>query len=309
MSLEYLERLIAETCDEYVKRWKTEGYIKISSLEQAYLENNETPIEREATITAKLVKLSKENPNIPPTISMLPIQLLKKLPLYLTKTLEIQINQDHYEFWSWSSETFKLLEDSSPLLKYMKSNSSQIILDLLFHICLARLNFKPSTQEAMMLNRIIDDIIDIHVKNIIYNKFLIGIPIGAATLETILKAWIKLMGNEEAKKDLENKEKKGKATLGSVLDIFDDKVLPYASEDFKAVFLELNKVIENIWRQDWKEILPSWRNNFMHGGNKWAPRAFAVYINYICLIVWHTISPEEYNKKKVILLNKKFLNW
>jgi hypothetical protein len=40
----------------------------------------------------------------------------------------------------------------------------------------------------------------------------------------------------------------------------------------------------------------------MHGAETWAPRAFAVYTNYICLILWHTLTQEEYESKKKELL-------
>ena len=61
-----LEKLIAGICDEYVKRWKTEGrrYINVQSFEQIYAEGNLTSIEFESTLVAKLKLLNKENPAI-----------------------------------------------------------------------------------------------------------------------------------------------------------------------------------------------------------------------------------------------------
>ena len=68
VTLANLEELIAQTCNEHVDRWKTEGkkYIDAPSFEQIYAEGNFTSIELESTLSQKLKKLNKENPAIPP---------------------------------------------------------------------------------------------------------------------------------------------------------------------------------------------------------------------------------------------------
>ena len=92
-----LERLVMEICDEYVERWRAEGrrYINVPSFEQVHAEGNITPIELESTLVAKLRILSEENPAIPPMIPLLPLPVLRKLAVCLTRTLGIQANQDH----------------------------------------------------------------------------------------------------------------------------------------------------------------------------------------------------------------------
>ncbi len=310
MDLVDLEKLIVEICDEYVSRWKTEGkrYINIQNFEQTYLENNLTPIERETTLVTKLRMLNKENPAIPPEIPQLPLDILRKLAICLTKTLVVQVNRDHYEYWAWSAEVFRAFENSSPILKALKDEGTLDLLFLLFHICLAKLGEIPLTHEAEILNKVIDLVVSRHVKHIIDNKFAIGIPIGAATLETVLKTFIKLYGSDEAKENLLELEKKGNATLRKTLDIFEKKVLPYTSQDFQANIRELNKIIESTWNgENWRKILSSWRNNFMHKAETWAPRAFGIYTNYVCLVLWYTIPQEEYTSKSKELL--KTIEW
>ncbi len=112
-----LEAIVRSTCDEYIEKWKTEGkrYISVQSFEQIYAEGNITPIEHESTLKARLPILNKKNPAIPPAIPLLPLHVLRRLAIYLTKTLEIQVNWDHYEYWAWSAEVFKGFENSSPL--------------------------------------------------------------------------------------------------------------------------------------------------------------------------------------------------
>jgi hypothetical protein len=299
-----LEELVAKTCDEYVERWKTEGkkYIHVKDFENAYLENNITPIERESTLVERLKVLNKENPSIPPEIPLFPLPILRRLAVHLTKTLEIQVNRDHYEYWAWSAEVFKEFEASSQVIKMVKEP-----LFLLFHICLARLEYTPLTRESQVLNKVIDEVVDEHVKHIVYNKFVIGIPVGAATLEALLKMYIKLYGPEDSRRELEELERRGKATLGRTLEVFEGKVLPHVPHDLHRDVQDLIKIIENVWREyggNWREVLAQWRNKFMHGAKTWAPRAFGVYTNFVCLILWHTIKEEEYESRRMELLKR-----
>ena len=92
MDISALNQLVENICDEYVRRWKTEGnkYISVPSFEQTYLERNITPID-ENLLIVKLYTLSKTDPQIPSSIAELPLQILRRMPIYLTKTLEIQI--------------------------------------------------------------------------------------------------------------------------------------------------------------------------------------------------------------------------
>ena len=59
-------------------------------------------------------------------------------------------------------------------------------------------------------------------------------------------------------------------------------------------------MVKNIWGnpgEKWRGILVNWRNRFIHGRNTWAPKAFGVYTNYICLVLWYMIPLEIYDVK------------
>jgi len=298
-----LEAIVRSICDEYVRRWKTKGkkYISVPSFEQIYAEGCITPIELEYTLKNRLPILNKENSAIPPAIPLLPLSILRRLAIYMTKTLEIQVNWDHYEYWAWSAEVFRALENSSFLLKNLCERGVIDLLYLLFHISLSKLGYTPQTLEAAILNRVVDIVVSSHVKHVITNKFVIGIPIGAATFETVIKLISELYGDAKIKGKLE------KATLGKALQIFENDVIPHLPQHLQSDIKEINTIIESIWRtygSNWRKILINWRNKFMHGAKTWAPRAFAVYTNYVCLLLWHSISDEEYEQVK-----KKILIW
>jgi hypothetical protein len=296
-----LEVIVRSICDEYVEKWKTEGkrYISVPSFEQIYAEGNVTPIELESTLKARLSVLNKKNPAIPPAIPLLPLRILRRLAIYLTKTLEIQVNWDHYEYWAWSAEVFRAFENSSPLLKTLRERDSIELLYLLFHLCLSRLGYTPQTREGIILNRVVDSVVSRHVKHVITNKFVIGIPIAAAVFETVIKLLIELYGDDKIKRKI------GRATLGITLQMFENNVMPHLPQPLQLDIKEINKVIENIWNtygSNWREILLNWRNKFMHGAKTWAPRAFAVYTNYVCLLLWHSIPSREYEQKRKKIL-------
>jgi len=301
-----IEALIKHIYDEYIERWKTEGksYINTSSFEQAYIENTITPIERESTLRAKLPILHRQNQAIPPAIPLLPLHVLRRLAIYLTKALEVQINWDHYDYWAWSAEVFKAFENDSPLLKALREKNAIELLYLLLHLSLSTLGYTPQTQEGVILNRVIDSVVNRHVKHVITYKFVIGIPIATTVFETIIKLIIELYGDDKTKKKVE------KLTLGKTLDIFENNIMNRLQQPLQQDIKEINNVIENIWKSygsNWREILLHWRNKFMHSAETWAPRAFAVYTNYICLLLWHWISDKEYEQKvKEILENIKW---
>lgn len=295
-----LENIVKDVCDEYIRRWKTEGkkYINVSNFELIYAEGTETPIERESTLRVRLPALHKKNPTIPPAIPLLPLDIQRKLPIYLTKTLEIQINWDHYEYWAWSAEVSKAFEDRLPF----HEDDFIDLLYLLFHLCLAKLGFTPQTRERAILNKVIYTVVDNHVSHIVTKKFVVGIPIAAAIFETLLRKFIMTYGStsKEVQKLIQSKELE-KRTLGRILKIFEKEVLPYIPQSLRNNIQDINMVVKGVWNSygnNWREILLNWRNKFMHGARTWAPRAFAVYTNYVCLLLWHIIPDKEYEQKK-----------
>ena len=56
------------------------------------------------------------------------------------------------------------------------------ILFLIFHICLSKVGYVPRSWEELILNKIADELISWHVRQVIINKLVIGLPIAAAAL-------------------------------------------------------------------------------------------------------------------------------
>ena len=185
-----------------------------------------------------------------------------------------------------------------PLLKTLRERGSIELLYILFHLCLSRLGYTPQAREGITLNRVVDSVVSNHVKHVITNKFIIGIPIAVAIFETI----IKLYGDDE--------RKIRKAPLGPTLSVFENKVIPHLPQPLQIDIEEINRIIESIWNaygSNWRKILLNWRNKFMHGAKTWAPKAFAVYTNYICLLLWHSIPCGKYEQKRKEIL--KAIKW
>ena len=124
------------------------------------------------------------------------------------------------------------------------------------------------------------------------NKFILGAALASVALESIIRSMISDF--EKAKEEL----KKAKwPTLGPVLCVFKEHVLPSLPQEFQNDIKELNRVIESIWRtygETWYKIILTWRNDLLHGKRSWLPRAFGVMTNYICLLLWHNIPAEAY---------------
>lgn len=305
MSLDELERLIAEICSKYVEKYKTEQkYIVVPDFKQIYMEDVGTPIEQELTVGSLLRRLHTEDPSKPAAIPFLPFPILRRLAIHLTKTLEIQVNCDHYEYWSWSAEVFRALERDVAFLQELDRNTIEILY-LIFHLWMSKIGYTPRTPEAIILNRILSEAVSWHVQEVITSKFILGIPLAVAFFECLIKMTIEKFGPPEAVNELNSLGKR--ATLGKILKIFRKKVLPILQKDFREDFEKLNELVEIIWgggNKSWIDILLDWRNKFMHGGKTWAPKAFGVYTNYICLILWHMVPQDIYDKKKEDIQDK-----
>lgn len=308
-----LEQEISKICEEYVNRWKTEGkkYINVPDFNAIYAENNITPIEETCLLTVRLRSLHEQNPKIPSSIPELPINLQRKLPIYLTKTLEIQVNPDHYEYWAWSAEIFMNHEISPQILKEL--HEIREALQLLFHTVLAKLSNPPITRSDIMLNKILDILVSRHVHHMVNTKMLLATPLAFLCFENLVRDLCSDYVDPvtgKAKKDLKLRKLRRKRgaviTLGPLLRLFDELVLPTLPSGLRHDISTLNNVVESIWGhgEDWVNVLINWRNKLLHGIKTWIPRAFGVVTNYICLILWHFIPDDKYTECKERILER-----
>jgi hypothetical protein len=137
----------------------------------------------------------------------------------------------------------------------------------------------------------------------VINKFILGAALASIALESIIRNMILISNFEKAKKELgEN------PTLGRVLGVFKEYVLPSLPQEFQNDISELNRTIESIWGVDgstWDKIIRiKWRNYLIHGKGSWIPRAFGVMTNYMCLLLWHNVPSEIYETKAREVLNR-----
>ena len=258
--------------------------------------------------------MHKQKPEIPPSIPELPINLQRKLPIYLTKTLEIQVNPDHYEYWAWSAEIFMSTEVDFHILKVRDALQS------LFHTVLAKLSHPPRSNSDILLNRILEILVSRHVHHMVINKMLLAAPLAFLCFEAYVRY---LCSNYvdpvtgRAKKDFKklNIGKNRTLTLYPLLTLFNNVVLPELSSELKHNICLLNDIVGTIWKNEiqkkgirenerWIDILVNWRNNLIHGKSTWIPRAFGVVTNYICLILWHFIPDDKYTKYKERILER-----
>jgi len=288
MNVNQIERIIKCKCEEYVERWKNEGkrYISVPCWDNIYAEGNSSPIEQQCCLKEVLKRLHNENPEFPSSIPELPINILRKLPVYLSKTLEIQVNKDHYDFWEWSERVFMNPEIRLKILRDLEQIRE--VLQILFR-----------TVRATSLNTLG-----------MGSKMILATPLAYICFEAILRYLCSDYVDETGKakqnfrlkiKNRNVKEEKGKyITLVPLLRTFDQLVLKeLTAEEFKNNIVRLNEVIEEVWGKggkDWIDVLGEWRNNFLHGINTWIPRAFGIVTNYICLIFWRFV-PDDYKGK------------
>ncbi len=294
-----LEKIIKESYENYVKEWKNSSYIKVPEFKNAYLERNITPIEQKYLLIHKLPKLHVENPEMPKMLPEIPIKLLRKLPIYLNKTLEIQINDDHLEYWAWTAEVFNEYKNKVAFFNDIDEEVKKAIFTL-FHACLMELMHPPVTKETFLLNNIITMIVSRHVQNVVLKKYLVAAPLAFLVFESLIKNLCKHYNTIANLRE--------RIRLGFLLkNKFEKETLPMLPEEFKANIIEFNDTIEAIWgdgRKKWYNIISEWRNNLLHGSKTWLPKVYGVITNYICLILWHFIPEEEYEKNLKSIIDR-----
>jgi len=78
---------------------------------------------------------------------------------------------------------------------------------------------KQSKPVFAVRGKVVDSVISQHVKHVITNKFVIGTLVTARVLETIIKLFIELYGDDKIEREIK------RATLGRVLKVFENNVM------------------------------------------------------------------------------------
>lgn len=305
-----VERLISTTVDKYVGYYKRSHIVVAPDLRDIHIEAMITPLDEEYSIVATL---SRE---LSCSVYHLPLRIQRRLSIYLTKELEVQIGIDHYEYWAWSAEVFAHFERELGIPHSVAGNFFTP-----FHGALMRLTYLTATRERALLNRIIQTIVDHHVQEFLMDKPFIVASVSFLVLEAILRELCIKYGTPRE----EAESIRGLLPLAQkLLKLFREN--PDIPAEFGQDLQEFMNVVDKVWGSKVKEeleaypkllnsfeekekqglvgwrVLAHWRNKLYHGSKTWLPKVYGVVLNLICLLVWHQISEEQYgNALKAIV--------
>lgn len=318
-----IDKKIDEICRGYVIKWlsKDNRIIKTNNFSGIHIEGNYSPLE-EFSLMNQLASLSKENKEFPSRMHEMQLENLRRLPIHLTRTVSVSVNNDHELFWAWTAQFRDCFNAPSSV---MKDNDIKIAMTLLFHVVLAKLIDSSKPFDEWDDSRKKSQLVDSNITETINGKPIIASPLSLLIFEAIIRDLCSDYVNKDGITKLEvnlpgsNKPlaKKTHVELRIILRIFEDLVLQKMPSEFQSDFFEMNQVIEEIWglkpdgtRNNWKKIICDWRNSLLHGNKTWMPKVYGTMVNFICLILWHEVSNEEYmvNKKLVLQLSaQKYL--
>lgn len=308
-----VERLISTTVDKYVEYYKRSHIVVAPDLRDIHIEAMITPLDAEYSIVATL---SRE---LSCSVYHLPLRVQRRLPIYLTKELEVQIGVDHYEYWAWSAEVFSYFERELNIPYSIAGNFFTP-----FHGALMRLTYIPTTREKALLNRIIQTIVDHHVQEFLSEKPFLVASVSFLVLEAILRELCIKYGTprEEAEEEI-----RGIIPLAQKLQkLF--KKNPNIPTEFKRDLQDFMNTVDEIWGpkvrkeleanpdrlnafeekekqglRGWR-VLAYWRNKLYHGSKTWLPKVYGVVLNLICLLTWHQIPEDQYENALNAILER-----
>lgn len=307
-----VEWLISTTVDKYVEYYKKSHIVVAPDLRDIHIEAMVTSLDAEYSIVATLKR------ELSCSVYHLPLRIQRRLPIYLTKELEIQIGVDHYEYWAWSAEVFKHFERELGIPHSVVGNFFTP-----FHGALMRLTHIPTTRERALLNRVIQTIVDHHVQEFLMDKPLIVASVSFLVLEAIVRELCIKYGTP--REDAESI--RGLLPLAQkLLKLFREN--PDVPAEFRQDLQEFMDVVDKIWGPKVKEeleayprllnrfeekekqgligwrVLSHWRNKLYHGSKTWLPKVYGVVLNLICLLMWHQISEEQYENALGVIVKK-----
>lgn len=289
MDEEGLEQLISTTVDAYVEKYKKSPFIVVDNLLDCHIEGNTTPIDEQNSIVATLER------EYSCSIYHLPLRIQRRLPIYLTKELEIQICVDHYEYWAWSVEVFAHFERELEIPHSVEGN------------------FFTPFRGALMSFEIIQTITDPYAKKFLEDKPFIVASASFLVLEAIIRQLCVRHGASQ--KEVENL--RGLLPLAQKLLSLIRKSSG-VSQEFKQDLDEFMEAVDTIWapqvekelngnstslntfREQGKQglkgwrVIARWRNSLYHGNNTWLPKVYGVVLNLISLLMWHQVPDDKY---------------
>lgn len=298
-----VELLISTAVDKYVEYYKKSNIVVAPDLKDIHIETMVTPLDVEDSIVATLKR------EFSCSVYHLPLRIQRRLPIYLTKELEIQIGIDHYEYWAWSAEVFIHFGRELSIPHSVAGNFFTP-----FHGALMRLIHTPTTREKALLNRIIQTVVDHHVQEFLMDKPFIVASVSFLVLEAILRELcVKYGASRDWAEDQnlialvqklnkflrENSNIPGefKRDLQNFMNLVDEIWGPKVKEELATYPKALGRFErkEKDGLLGWR-VLAYWRNNLYHGKETWLPKVYGVVLNLICLLMWHQVPYEQYEE-------------
>ena len=240
----------------------------------------------------------------------IPIRLLRRLPIYLIKQFEIQVEIDSLFFWALThdvvSRNYDLL-DRWPLrnefLVFMATHFAK--LKPLREFSPGPPNFESASSQ---LDRIIDIVVSQPVKDIIENKEIITRYLCYPLLENLVKfalnplidlnGFVQQKFNDGQRDRNINERISSLAKLLRSLEKNASKILsnPELGIDLRDFRVQTEKLIpkEKKNNDGWDSIYKI-RSTYLHGAGGWQLRT-GLLTNLICMLIWYLMEDEDINK-------------
>ena len=256
-------------------------------------------------------------------IENLPFGVVLKLPAILLHSLRSQtVNYDHKVLWSWLGQLLLNTQMSRKGIDIISDREFVDAVILLIRVELASIGQPPSTPEIATLNRLISDIVNWNVQEMVRNNHLMALALSFPILERLLKIkchkFVELDGKVISEfKIPTGKNRKEKiyhqnsiiSNLNELLLLYEEKI---ATDTVKHEINQFRIQLKSLFpdSEDPLSLIYTWRNNLLHGSST-KPFYDAVILNLLSLIIIDSLSPlydEMVNnfKKRPPMLNSGF---
>ncbi len=238
----------------------------------------------------------------------LPVRLLQRLPIYLTRQFEVQVEIDSKFYWALTHDVFRQVNRSHPW-------PLQESFDALIASMLAHLGQAPSSREIWILNRVIHEIIPPEVDDLVRANTIVAMYLSYPIVEGLAKYHLRdyididgkiireLLAGAESFKLASQVSNLGRLLRGLQAAAGPTLGKPDLGRDMADLALEIEAAARrggaggglgggpwDPW--DWIYGL---RNDLLHGAAK-SPLRSGLLTNLACLLLWHSVAESDLSK-------------
>ncbi len=234
----------------------------------------------------------------------LPVRLLQRLPVYLVRQFEIQVEVDSRFYWALTHDVFRYLE---PKARWPLHDSFEVLMASV----LAHLGQAPSTPEADTLNRVLREVVPPEVQDLARANTAVAMFLSYPIVEGLAKHHLRdyLDVDGRVKQALQAGPESFKTTdrpvsnLGRLLRGLQAAAGPTLHRpDLERDLADFRVEAEAVGRRggvsfgqnpgdawDWIYGL---RNDLLHGATR-SPFRSGLLTNLACLLLWHSVSEPD----------------